>query len=214
MTDLMSDPQMPNTKPRRWFWSIIGLLLLNALLGFGYYFLDWNPASTSPTDAPALTIFPQAIRLAPAPPLVPPSSCMVWAAFNASQAEELNAKAQSAGLPAAQAQPTPVTASHMIAMGPYPNRAAVEKKMAELKRLKVSDFALADKLTISLGVFSSQDAAQERFKALGKQGVRSAKVIRKDTVVYKTALRFESLQAAQTALLKALATDLGVLSPC
>jgi hypothetical protein len=214
MIDLIHDSPPRQPAPRRWFWSIIGLLLLNAVLAFGYYVLDWNPASTLAVDEPALTIAPQAIRLAPAVPVAPPSSCLVWGAFNTTQADELNAKAQSAGLPAALSQPVTVTASHIIAMGPYPNRAAVDKKMGELKRLKVSDFAAADKLTISLGVFSSQDAAQERLKALGKQGVRSAKIIRKDTVIYKVALRFESLLAPQAVQLKALATDLGVLSPC
>jgi hypothetical protein len=194
--------------------------------------LDWNPAASAKADAPALVVAPQSISVATAPvgaslpaptaantstnaaPTAAATACWVWGAFSAAQAEELNAKAQSAALPAAQLLATPTTASHVISMGPYPNRAALDKKIAELKRMKVTDLAVTDNLTISLGIFSSETAAQNRFKALGKLGVRSAKVLKKDTVVAKTSLRFDALPDAQTALLKALATDLGKLAPC
>ena len=225
----MTQKTAPPPNPRRWFWVLTALLCVNAVLALGYHFLGWNPATDAKADLPALQIAPQSIAMAPASaaaettfappapsnlPSAASTQCWVWGAFADAQAQTLNAKAQSAGLPAAQSLATPITATHIIVMGPYPNRAALDKKMAELKRMKVSDFAATENLSISLGIFSSESAAQNQFKTLGKLGVRSAKVLQKETQVAKTSLRFDALQAPQSALLKALATDLGSLDPC
>lgn len=64
---------------------------------------------------------------------------------------------------------------------PLPNKAEAERKASELKRLKIQDFAVlqepaAARFAISLGVFSSREAAESRLEELRAKGVRSAKI--------------------------------------
>ncbi|WP_319242797.1 SPOR domain-containing protein [uncultured Propionivibrio sp.] len=64
---------------------------------------------------------------------------------------------------------------------PLPNKAEAERKASELKRFKIQDFAVlqepaAVRFAISLGVFSSREAAESRLEELRAKGVRSAKI--------------------------------------
>lgn len=68
-----------------------------------------------------------------------------------------------------------------VFMPPLPSKADADKKSAELKELGVKDFFVvpesggANRLAISLGVFSAEKGAQERLTELKNKGVRSAK---------------------------------------
>ncbi len=128
------DPSVPSERgSRAWFWWLTSVLLVNAALAFAYHFLDANPAASARADAPALVVAPHSITVS-ATPTAPtptttamptvvtpaPATCWVWGPFSNTQAEAFNTQAQSASLPAAQGQPTQITASHVISMGPYP----------------------------------------------------------------------------------------------
>ena len=61
------------------------------------------------------------------------------------------------------------------------DRLAAERKMTELRHLGLSDYSLLtlpgpDQFAISLGLFKTQQAAEEHLQALIKRGVRSAQV--------------------------------------
>jgi len=73
---------------------------------------------------------------------------------------------------------------------PQANRAAALKKTAELKSLGIDDyFILQDegkmRWALSLGVFSSEEAARSRLEALRAKGVRSAQTGEREAQVSK-----------------------------
>lgn len=70
---------------------------------------------------------------------------------------------------------------YWVVIPPLANRAAADKKMAELKNREIADFSLIlddgpDKFAILLGVFNTEPAAGEYLRELAKRNVRSAKV--------------------------------------
>ena len=76
--------------------------------------------------------------------------------------------------------------SYWVFIPPLKNKAEAEHKAAELKQIKVPEFFIVQdppalRFAISLGIFSSRDAAEERLAELRAKGVRSAKVGERDT---------------------------------
>lgn len=71
--------------------------------------------------------------------------------------------------------------SWWVFIPPQANKAEADKKAAELKRLNVPEYFVVqdagpNRFAISLGIFSSEPAAEERLEALKAKGVKSAKV--------------------------------------
>jgi hypothetical protein len=96
---------------------------------------------------------------------------------------------------------------------PQPNRAAAQKKTAELKGIGIDDyFILQDeggmRWAVSLGVFSSEDAAKARLEALRAKGVRSAQTGERETQVTKIWFQVRGADAALQAKLKGFAQAL------
>ena len=76
---------------------------------------------------------------------------------------------------------TAAPGSYWVYIPPLANKAEAERKASELKRLKVPEFFVlqepaAQRFAISLGLFSSQEAAEARLEELRGKGVRSARV--------------------------------------
>lgn len=74
---------------------------------------------------------------------------------------------------------------HWVFIPPLPSKQDAEKKAGELKRMGVPEFFIvqeagAYRFAISLGIFSSKEAATERLAQLREKGVRSAKVGERD----------------------------------
>ncbi|MCX7175954.1 MAG: SPOR domain-containing protein [Proteobacteria bacterium] len=70
---------------------------------------------------------------------------------------------------------------YRVLISPLANRAAADKKMAELKKRDIADFSLIteegpDQFAILLGVFNTELAANEYLRELAKRNVRTAKV--------------------------------------
>ena len=68
---------------------------------------------------------------------------------------------------------------------PLANKQEAERKAAELKKLKAPEFFIVQdagptRFAISLGIFSTHEAAEERLEDLRAKGVRSAKVGARD----------------------------------
>lgn len=88
------------------------------------------------------------------------------------------------------------------------------KKVAEIKELGVRDYFVVQeegehRWALSLGVFRSEEAAQARLAALRDQGVRSARVGARETVVPKVWLQVKNADAPLLARLKEIARQLG-----
>lgn len=76
---------------------------------------------------------------------------------------------------------TAAAGAYWVFIPPLANKAEAERKAGELKRLKVPEFFVmqepaAYRFAISLGLFSSREAAEARLEELRGKGVRSAKV--------------------------------------
>lgn len=93
-------------------------------------------------------------------------------------------------------------ATYWVYIPPLPTRRDAEKKAAELKALRVPEYYIVQESgphnrAISLGLFSSREAAEERLASLRPMGVRSARVGEKSPARILTAL---ALHAPATPL--------------
>ena len=141
-------------------------------------------ATNNPTPPPAPAAAPAADTAAstPAPTTAAPADageCLQAGVFDDKQAAALRTAA--AALPAGSwsLEPTPITGRWMIYMGRFDDQDTLDKKRAELRARKV-DFDRAGgtlELGLSLGRFSTEEAAQRGLTALNAQGVRTARVV-------------------------------------
>lgn len=165
---------------------------------------DLAGAAPKPTAKPPLAL---AATGAPAPA----SACVEWGGFAVAEAP----KAEQALAPLALGEKlsqrrSAETAGWWVFIPPQGNRAGAMKKTAELKALGIDDyFVLQDegkmRWAVSLGVFSSEDAARSRLEALRGKGVRSAQMGERETPVAKVWFQLRGADAALQAKLRASA---------
>ena len=155
---------------------------------------------------------PQPKPVAPAPE---PASlaCLEWGSFNPADATRAAQRLEPLALGARLAQYRgEETAGWWVHMPPQGNRAAALRKAAELKQLGVEDyFVLQDagplRWALSLGVFSTEDAAKAHLEALRERGVRSAIIDRRDTRVPKVWFQVRDADAPLQDRLRVIARD-------
>ena len=143
----------------------------------------------------------------PEPPAAA-AACIEWGGFALAEAPRAEQALEPLALGARLAQRrSEETAGWWVFVPPQPSRAAALKKAAELKSLGVDDFFVIQdegktRWAISLGIFSSEDAARSRLEALRAKGVRSAQTGARDTQVAKTWFQLRGAEAAQLARLR------------
>lgn len=182
---------------------VIALLLANA----GYYawsqglLAQWGWAPTHPAEPQRLAqqIKPETLQIlrprgthpaaaaeAPAPAAsaataeADTAECLQAGLFDERQAEALRAAAARLPPESWQLETTTVPGRWMIYMGKFADLDALEKKRAELRARNIAHDRAntpALELGLSLGRFSSEDAAQRELTALGTRGVRTARVV-------------------------------------
>jgi hypothetical protein len=95
-----------------------------------------------------------------------------------------------------------------LVMGPYPNREAIGKKIDELKRTRISFEELTApanfKLTLSLGQYGSQAAANAALAEFSARGIKTARVAQLAPPVSQIYLRTETNDAAALSTLRNL----------
>lgn len=165
-------------------------------------------AEAKPASKPPLTLAPGG---APGGAAAPLSACIEWGGFAVAEAP----KAEQALAPLAfgaklSQRRSAETAGWWVFIPPQGNRPGAMKKTAELKALGIDDyFVLQDegkmRWAVSLGVFSSEDAARSRLEALRAKGVRSAQMGERETPVAKVWFQLRGADAAQQAKLRASA---------
>lgn len=108
--------------------------------------------------------------------------CLAWHNLANGDADHLQGQLARkwAGVKVSRQQ-LPASGPYWVFVPPLTNKAAAERKAAELKGIGVTDFFIVQEagsnhLAISLGVFSSEQAAKDRLEVLRGQGVRSAQV--------------------------------------
>jgi SPOR domain len=164
----------------------------------------------SPADLPAA---PVAQKPAPPPPAPPPIACLEWGSFSVADAPRAEKALEPLALGARLAARREETTSWWVFIPPQGSRQDALKRTAELKALGVNDYFIVQeegdlRWAVSLGVFRSVEAAQARLAALRAQGVRSAEVGPRETVVARIWYQVTSVDAPLQARLRDLAREL------
>jgi SPOR domain len=104
-----------------------------------------------------------------------------------------------------------VIANYWVFIPPLASKAAVDKRVAELKAQGVRDIVPVElgpqRVAISLGVFRTENAAQARLEAIQAQGVKTAKVGPRAQSVQQTVLVVRDPPAQAMARLKEMQSD-------
>ncbi len=208
--------------------AVLILLLANA----GYYawtqglLRSWGlaPQEQSEPERLANQLNPEALRVLPGkgakePPPAPiaagtagepaPSptgECLQAGAFDERQAEALRAAAAPLPQGSWVLEATPVPGRWMVYMGRFADAEAVDKKRAELRARNVAYDrpGAAFEPGLSLGRFASEEAANRELANLGRQGVRTARVVLERPEAKAYTLRLPAVDAAVRPQLDAL----------
>ena len=200
--------------------AVIVLLLANA----GYYawshgwLRSWGlaPVEQSEPQRMAQQIRPETLRILRAretPPVAPsvaseaPASAPATVCLQAGTLDQRQADAvrtAAAALPQGSwsLESTPIPGRWMVYLGRFADDEALAKKRAELRARKVP-FDRPNNPTLepglSLGRFSSEEAAQRALTTLGNQGVRTARVVVERAEAPGFTLRLPALDSATRA---------------
>ena len=161
---------------------------------------------------PALKPGPGAQAGAPGAPAA--GSCLEWGGFSVAEAPRAEQVLEPLALGARLSQRrSEEKAGWWVFIPPQGNRAGAQKKTAELKLLGVDDYFVlqeegAMRWAVSLGVFSSEEAAKARLEELRVKGVRSAQTGERETQVVKIWFQLRGADAALQAKMKAVAQGL------
>ncbi len=167
-------------------------LFLFLLLGNAAFYAWVNylraPANTQ-ERIQQVQMSPEKIRLAAAPavarkPAAPlkGAACLEWGAFIGPEAARGDAAMAELGLPATQVRRVAADQDgHWVLIPPQRSRAAAERMTERLKELGVADFSVVQEQgqrrnAISLGIFRTEEAAQNLLSGLQKRGVAEATI--------------------------------------
>jgi hypothetical protein len=202
------------------------LLLLAANIGLFAWSQYWA-APESATDREPLRrqVSPEKIRVltgkdlaglpaAPKPRAIVdggPKACLEWGGFAIAEAP----RAEQALAPLALGERLTQsrreeTAGWWVFFPPQGSRAGAQKKVAELKGLGIDEYFVVQEegkmqWAVSLGVFSSEDAARSRLETLRAKGVRTAQTGERETRVTKVWFQVRVPDAVLQAKLRDLA---------
>ena len=165
----------------------------------------------APADLPPVSAAP---KPAPSPPLSAPATsaaCLEWGSFTVADVARAEQALEPLALGARLAQRrSDEQAGWWVFIPPQDNRQSALRKAAELKQLGVEDYFVVQdegpyRWALSLGVFRTEEAAQARLAALRGQGVRTARVGARETVVPKVWLQVKGVDAPLQLRLKEIA---------
>lgn len=138
-------------------------------------------ASAAPAPAPASASSPAPAVAADAAPN--PAACIEIGDFGAADSQRFAAQLAALGLQqkASARSVAGEAASYMVYIPAPAERAALDKKLAELRQLDVKDFFVLPQTAtlaggISLGVFKTEEGARTQLASLNKKGVRGARI--------------------------------------
>jgi hypothetical protein len=130
------------------------------------------------------------------------AACIDVGSFNPVQARRFEAQMAS-GMPDVRLtrREAQETSSHMVLIPSQGSKEGADRKVAELRRLGLSDlYVIQDdsplRWAISLGIFKSEEAARAHLATLGQRGVQSARLIEHHADVLKVAYQLRGIDAA------------------
>ena len=180
-------------------WVFLVLLAVN--IGFGVFVYLRDKAPNPDAQLIALQMNADKVRIVPPRPAPAPApvtasaraACLEWGGFGAGELARAQGALDRLALGArAHRVEVSVTAGYWVFIPPQRSQAAMERKVTELKELRVSEyFPVLDagrwRYAISLGVFRSEEGATRYLAQLRQKGVRSATVGEREQRVTQTA---------------------------
>lgn len=168
---------------------------------------DVTDAARTAAAATAAAVTATAATTPPAPEKpAEPAICLQAGSFDEAQASKLRTALEKLDLPTQlwTLEPIAITGRWMVYLGKFPNEVAMEKRRAELRARKISfDRAGGNwEPGLSLGRFSTEEAAGRELIQMLNQNVRGARVVQERTAHTVYVLRFAALTATQRASLK------------
>lgn len=156
-------------------------------------------AETTAAAAPAPAAEEAPPTTAPAP--VETIDCTQAGSFAAGDARRFENRINRLGFGERQSRtsvPFQEVTSHLVYLPPNGGKDGADRRVAELKEKGISNFFVmqgegAMKWAVSLGVFKTDTAAQSLVAALGKQGVRGARVLPRGPQTTRAAWQFRDL---------------------
>lgn len=162
-------------------------------------------AAMAPAAAPSTTVA-EAPTQTPSPPPSEPKECLQAGVFDERQAEAIRTAAAALPRGSWALESIPVPGRWMVYMGRFDDMEALDKKRAELRARNV-DFDRAGgswEYGLSLGRFSTKEAAERELNNLNNKGVRTARVIQERPDTGGFTLRLPAVNAALRAQLDGL----------
>ena len=172
---------------------------------------DTNKASAAPTPTPTPTPAASSTTSTPTAEVSTPASaeateCLQAGVFDERQATALREAA--ADLPPGSwgMEPSPIAGRWMVYMGRFDDADTLDKKRAELRARNVAFDRAGGPWGngLSLGRFSSEDAAKRELASLNSRGVRTARVILERPESPGFVLRLPTVTRALRPMLDAL----------
>jgi hypothetical protein len=149
---------------------------------------------------------------APAPAPAPQArSCVEWGAFTVAVASRAEQALEPLGLGARLAsRRSEETARWWVFIPPKGGKSGAQKTVEELKLLGVEDFRVMQeegqmRWAVSLGLFSTEAAANARLEAARAKGVRDAQTGSREMQVTKVSFQVQDADAATRARLAEIA---------
>jgi len=196
------------------------LLLLAANIGFGV-FVYLSDRMPNP-DAQLIALQTNADKVQIVTPRPPPppapvpaktrAACIEWSGFGAQLTRAQGALDRHALGARARRAEVSVTAGYWVFVPPLRSQVAMERKIAELRKLGVEEyFPVLDqgrwRYAISLGVFRNEEGAGRYLAQLRQMGVRSATVGEREQRVIQTAFLISDPTEEESAKLAQLQTE-------
>lgn len=179
---------------------------------------EGDATAPAPPAAPPAQVLASQPQPATAPAAPQPGVCLQAGSFDARQADALRATLAAWPQGSWQLDATPVAGRWMVYMGRFADEEALARKRSELRALKVPYDRPGAALEpgLSLGRFSTQEAAQRGMAQLAAQGVRTARVVQERAETSAFTLRLPAATPAQRAQLQAAGDALvgKTLRPC
>ncbi|MEA5098569.1 MAG: SPOR domain-containing protein [Burkholderiaceae bacterium] len=176
-------------------------------------------APSTPALAPAAASTPATVAApapAPAPAAEkpqPPVACTEIGEFSLAETKKIEPRLATLSLGERQARRNiRDVASYIVFIPPQGSKLAADKKVAELKRMGVTNyFVIQDNSSlrtgISLGVFKTEAAAKAQLNSLNQKGVRSARIGARSVSTSRVAYQLRDLDAASMQALDKILTD-------
>lgn len=196
--------------------------------------LGWTPEAQTEPYRLKQQVRPDVLSVVPTPPAAatpPPTAsstsatepdeeilpettvCLQSENMDEAQSKKLQQVLQQSDLPSTswEMQSSAISGRWMVYLGKFPNETALEKRRAELRTRKIGYDRAGGSLEpgLSLGRFSSEDAATRELGQMLNQGVRGARVVQERAPQTLYVLRLSHATAAQRSILQRLQPSMG-----